>query len=374
MIDSFINYDSNPAALSSPSYFGKNTDDAFKYNFADLEPFSFINDQCFPNLVDEAPKTSYFDQFSNNGSAYSTNPSIKHSPEHTPNLEDLGAEDDSYMPAELPRASQKGIKKHYEPIIDNNKVYRYEDSPSEYRKARKRIQNRESATRVRNRKKTQVEELDEQIEELNKEKTELKVQNAALITENNLLKQQISFLERVVSRNGPEDMIDNTDFLPDASRTEMSRTEMSDSILNLMNKSDEDEEAQSLGCKYFRAAPSHKFKRHVALLGVFTLLLCVYGLVPRSENNSVQLFARTRVLFSRPIANAIGMKTDMDATQFGNQGRLGNQTDPNNGSIVWIIELITLLGYLTYFIYVAVGSYKRCFLNSRKSNVYSSLP
>ena len=36
----------------------------------------------------------------------------------------------------------KTIKKKYEPIQDCNKVYRYEDDPEEYKRARKKVQNR----------------------------------------------------------------------------------------------------------------------------------------------------------------------------------------------------------------------------------------
>jgi hypothetical protein len=52
---------------------------------------------------------------------------------------------------------KKQIKKYYEPLIDGKMVFRYEDDPEEYKKARKRLQNRESATRVRARKKDRVE-------------------------------------------------------------------------------------------------------------------------------------------------------------------------------------------------------------------------
>jgi hypothetical protein len=37
-----------------------------------------------------------------------------------------------------PPKSKKGIsKKNHEPIIDNNVIYRYEDDPEEYKKAKK---------------------------------------------------------------------------------------------------------------------------------------------------------------------------------------------------------------------------------------------
>lgn len=45
-------------------------------------------------------------------------------------------------------------------IIDKNGAYSYLDDPNQYKKARKRLQNRESAVRSRQRKKTHQEELE----------------------------------------------------------------------------------------------------------------------------------------------------------------------------------------------------------------------
>ena len=58
-------------------------------------------------------------------------------------------------------------KKEYlqDAIIDKNGAYSYLDDPLEYKKARKRLQNRESAVRSRQRKKNYQEVLEKQIEE-----------------------------------------------------------------------------------------------------------------------------------------------------------------------------------------------------------------
>jgi regulator of replication initiation timing len=368
MIDSFITYDSNPAALSSPSYFSKHVEEIFKYNCLETENCGLMSHHGLPPISEEFPTEMNFEGFSN-GSAYSTNPSTKHSPEHTPEMEDDGADDDKHKHSKVPPIVRKGIRKYYEPILDNNAVYRYEDDPNEYRKARKRIQNRESATRVRNRKKTHVEELADEIIILKQEKSELKVQNASLIAENNMLKQQIAFLERMVSRN-PEDMIDNTDSLPDASRTETS-----DSILHLMNKSDEDlESSQSIGCKYFRAAPSHKFKKHVALLGVFTLLLCVYGLLPRSETGTVQLFSSPRHLLGRPTSNYVSLRARNGTPEGWTANQKIEGQGQGGGSIIGVIEIIVLLCYIVYLIYVALSVYKQQHSQKKRPFDLSPLP
>lgn len=59
-------------------------------------------------------------------------------------------------------------KKQYlqDAIIDKNGAYTYLNDPIEYKKARKRLQNRESAVRSRHRKKTYQETLEKQIDDL----------------------------------------------------------------------------------------------------------------------------------------------------------------------------------------------------------------
>ena len=58
-------------------------------------------------------------------------------------------------------------KKEYlqDAIIDKNGAYSYLEDPLEYKKARKRLQNRESAVRSRQRKKNYQEVLEKQIDE-----------------------------------------------------------------------------------------------------------------------------------------------------------------------------------------------------------------
>ena len=65
----------------------------------------------------------------------------------------------------------------------------------------RRLQNRESATRVRHRKKNFMEEAEQQVDELKKDNADLFLKNATLTAENNLLKKQIAFLEKMVMKN-----------------------------------------------------------------------------------------------------------------------------------------------------------------------------
>ena len=93
-------------------------------------------------------------------------------------------------------------KKQYlqDAIIDKNGAYSYLDDPIEYKKARKRLQNRETAVRSRFRKKTYQETLEKEITEqkeyidaLIRSRKELQHHNAALSSENQVLKQQVTY-------------------------------------------------------------------------------------------------------------------------------------------------------------------------------------
>lgn len=95
-------------------------------------------------------------------------------------------------------------KKEYlnDAIIDKNGAYSYLEDPLEYKKARKRLQNRESAVRSRQRKKNYQEILEGQIDdqkllidELKRDKSQLQESNAALTSENSVLKQQIAYFQ-----------------------------------------------------------------------------------------------------------------------------------------------------------------------------------
>lgn len=222
---------------------------------------------------------------------------------------------------------------------------------------KRRIQNRESATRVRNRKRTRAEELEDEVKILMQEKAELKVQNASLVAENNMLKHQVGVLEKIISKVNQED-IDNNDSIHNTSRTEP------DSIINLITKGDDDLESVP-PTKLTRVSPAHNFRKHVAMLGVFTLLLCVYGLLPRTETHTVRLFSN---LFSRPLSNAWLKPQNTDAVPQDSPGSLKF----GYGWISLSVEVLMMACYLAYFIYVSVSFYKYRALR-RKAYDYTPL-
>lgn len=77
-------------------------------------------------------------------------------------------------------------------------MIRYEDDPVEYKKARKRIQNRISAVKVRGKKKSELEIAQAEVKELRERNSELTLVNSRLEGENNILKERVVFLEKVM--------------------------------------------------------------------------------------------------------------------------------------------------------------------------------
>lgn len=65
----------------------------------------------------------------------------KHSVDYMQNSDLEGSEklndEESKARARSPRVRHKTIQKQYEPVVYNGVVYKYEDDPSEYKKARK---------------------------------------------------------------------------------------------------------------------------------------------------------------------------------------------------------------------------------------------
>jgi len=275
--------------------------------------------------------------------------------------------------------------------VDGNVIYRYEEDPNEYRKARKRIQNRESATRVRNRKKkTNLEILQDEIVILKQDKATLKVQNSSLIAENNMLKQQVAFLEKVLNRNGDEDGLALNTSIPD-----------SESVGNMMRKSvrSDDEQSIDLSVQPNHKSTENRLKKHMILLGVFTLLLFVYGLMPNEPGvGNLQLFSSQKSIFSSepdlpPFKHRRGgrfgdeprfdnmERPDDERSQDGgpfrekfvgegrrgkrhgrhgwmDRNRMRNEESDTSSSLLWVLDLFVLLSYIAYFAYVAIGVYK----------------
>mmetsp|Transcript_23559 Transcript_23559/g.23305 ORF Transcript_23559/g.23305 Transcript_23559/m.23305 type:complete len:134 (-) Transcript_23559:237-638(-) len=73
-----------------------------------------------------------------------------------------------------------------------------------YKKARKRRQNRESATRSRARKKIEVNKMDTEISQLTDINQKLTLENTALRAENEILKKELAFYQGMVNPEKPK--------------------------------------------------------------------------------------------------------------------------------------------------------------------------
>jgi exonuclease VII small subunit len=65
-------------------------------------------------------------------------------------------------------------------IVDRSGAYDYEEDPKNYKKARKRLQNRESAVRSRLKKRNEMEVLEEQVRKLEEQKAAVESANEEL--------------------------------------------------------------------------------------------------------------------------------------------------------------------------------------------------
>jgi bZIP transcription factor len=72
------------------------------------------------------------------------------------------------------------------------------NDPLEYRKARKRRQNRESAARARARKKINITQVSDEIKILEDLSEKLSIENAKLKAENEMLKKELDFYKSMI--------------------------------------------------------------------------------------------------------------------------------------------------------------------------------
>ena len=86
----------------------------------------------------------------------------------------------------LTKKKQQYLEK---PIEDKSGKYDWETDPAAYKKARKRMQNRESAVRSRQKKGEDMENLHKRIQELSDQKAAAEAANAELQRQNDYFKQ-----------------------------------------------------------------------------------------------------------------------------------------------------------------------------------------
>lgn len=253
---------------------------------------------------------------------------------------------------QLPKIIKRAIYKNYEPIVDNGLTYNYQDDPVEYKKARKRVQNRVSATRIRGKNKNFVEELKVEVEELKDEITGLKTQNNVLTSENSLLKQQITFLERLLmGGNGKPGVESAIEPVAQDIKIDMKHTIKESASYSRTNNS------------------NGKLKKHTAYLGVMTILLCISGIITQG--------VETRNIMSR-LAPSSGLTQFISfPTHPTHKSELGYTVNANPtsttigvpGNLSWLslavlgLETIFIAIYVFYAIYVFSIAHRK-FINT----------
>jgi len=274
-----FNFDNNPLGSPNP-LINKPMEDYLQYQDYEFT-LPTLKYQCHqmyqPNGVEshENAENPTTDTLSNSGSY----PSSKYSPEYQYQTE---SDEKSTKNSKIPPIIRKGIHKYYEPIEDGDATFLYEDDPSEYKKARKRIQNRESATRVRNRKKNYTEELEIELQKVRNENSHLKTRNSEMAAENHLLKQQITFLETIVNTKNEEIQLAQSPY----------RQQDYDYFLPIDDQVKEEDSplenalSPKLDFGYSRVNPKSTFSKHVTILGVLTMIICTYAMLSTVGSSS----------------------------------------------------------------------------------------
>ena len=87
-----------------------------------------------------------------------------------------------------------------EEIIDEQGIFNYEEDKTQYMKARKRKQNRESAQRTRQKKSTRMQDLEGEVDRLTQMNSHLNIANEGLRVQNDLLNTQLLYFQRLFAQ------------------------------------------------------------------------------------------------------------------------------------------------------------------------------
>ena len=141
------------------------------------------------------------------------------------------------------------------------------------------MQNRESATRVRSRKKTQMETFEDEMREIKRKNEELMLYNASLTAENNLLKQQVAFLQKLVIKTGKD---------PET--------------LNNIPENDAKYILPVTTLERIRPETSHySMSKHFSILGIFTVLIFVLSGGLQRNGEALQFSEQFKGHFERGV-------------------------------------------------------------------------
>lgn len=160
----------------------------------------------------------------------------------------------------------------------------------------RKIQNRESAARVRGRKNRNMESLEQEVDALEKVNSELLLKNASLETENRSLKNEIEFL-RSILQNQTQAKPPSTDI---------------DQYLNL-SKSDthsqhhdyESPFEEDSAMQWVRESYSSGTRSNWTTLFIVTMIICVFVLPPDSSGSESVLAQQMGTTTITPAAGGV---------------------------------------------------------------------
>lgn len=117
------------------------------------------------------------------------------------NLPDINSFDiSSILLSESTSSSPRDLPRKRPPYRDEDL---YDPNSLEYKKARKRRQNRESAARSRARKKIELNSMDSELYKLQERNHTLEMENASLKAENEMLKKELEFYRGILNSDQP---------------------------------------------------------------------------------------------------------------------------------------------------------------------------
>ena len=202
------------------------------------------------------------------------------------------------------------------------------------------MQNRESATRVRSRKRNQIEQVEDEIMDLKRKNEELMLYNASLTAENNLLKQQIAFLQKVVIKSSKQ---------PDSFVIEGTETQY---LLPMKNNKINPENEPEMRIRLNQSSPT----KHFAILGVFTVLIFIFSSSLQepgaSEPNGINFSDQFRNQFDRSLKSLNGKIGNLENEELNAEKFLGQTFEFLIGQYNTLRSLIYFVKYVVLFVYV----------------------
>jgi len=178
----------------------------------------------------------------------------------------------------------------------------------------------------------------------------LKSTNNVLSTENSLLKQQVSFFEKLFMNKN-----NNTQPQPQPQEN----NSLDESIFSFNDTSLDIDGLKDETPSYYRTIPSNRIRKHTAFLGVMTVLLCLYGALTTGESKEISNFTNGLLGGNNQI-NAVSRS--FEGTDVENPLEKSSPLD-TMGVITLVSKLLFIGVYVLYGIYVLTVAQKHYFTN-----------